>query len=114
MDLVDLAHARALADAGMTAALDHADDVEHQWAATAFMWIAKYAREHATFVAEECIAAAVEWGLANPVPKAWGGVFQRARKAEIIKRIGFAPSKNRHLSPTVLWQSNVYKGSVNC
>lgn len=107
----DLATAHAAAQAGMEQALRHAERESPDWAAVALAFVHKYARTHRTFVAEDCVAAAVEWGLACAQTKAYGPVLRSAARLGIITKIGYVPSRNRHCSPTVQWMSNVYKGA---
>lgn len=103
MDLVDLAFAEA--ERGMNQALAHAEQVETGWGDVAYLFLQKYAREHAEpFTALDVRTAASAWGLSDPpTPKAFGGVFQRASRAGVIRKIGYAPHAERHASPTVLW-----------
>lgn len=107
--MTDLATARIERETGMAAALDHAESEVPDWAAVALAFVHKYARSHRQFIAEDCIEAAVEWGLAVPVPKAFGPVFRSAARVGIVTKIGYVQSARRHLSPTPLWSSNVFK-----
>lgn len=107
--MTNLSAAILARDSGMAQALGHAEREAPDWGSVALAFVHKYARSHAQFVAEDCIAAAIAWGLASPVPKAWGPVFRRAARLGIITRVGYEPSKRRHCSPTPLWHSNVYR-----
>lgn len=104
MDIFD--HAEKQRDEGMKRALDHAEENRPGWADEAYRWIGDYAKTHRRFISEECTDAAAVAGLTSPAdPRAWGGVFQKAARDCVIRKIGFGVSKRRHLSPTPLWES---------
>ncbi len=109
--MTDLSLAIRERDAGIARSAGHAEAIDHTFAAVAYQFLHKYAREHETFIAEEVVAAAVAWGLQVSVPKAFGSVFIRAARNGLIVKDGYAPSNARHRSPTVRWSSNVYGGS---
>lgn len=109
----DFEAAKAARDAGMAAAIDHAETVEPDFGAQALAWILSYARTHARFISEEVTDAAAAAGLQSPTdPRAWGAPFQRAARLGVIRKDGFGISKRRHLSPTPLWVSQVYVGQA--
>lgn len=109
-DLIDMAQARALADAGMNAALAHAESIDSAWSATAFRFLLKFASENKTFRGDEVVDAAIAWGMSVPVRKAWGGVLYRAKGLKVITRIGYVPNPKRHCATVPLWESKIYKG----
>jgi hypothetical protein len=87
------------------------DAAARGWGELADAWIRTYARTNRQFISEECTRAACAGGLALPPdPRAWGSPFRRAARDGIIRRVGYAQSPQRHLSPTVLWRSAVYGG----
>lgn len=103
---------RAQRDAGMTQAIQHAERVELDWPDLAYAFLIRYARTHATFISEEATAEADRLGYGSPADdRAWGGVFLRASRAGLIRRIGYGISQRRHLSPTPLWRSLVFAGA---
>jgi hypothetical protein len=98
-------------DAGIARAAASAERAHPRWCDMALAFLHRYARSHREFLAEDCTAAAVAWGLAMPSQQAFGGVYQRAARLGMITKIGYAPSKRRHLSPAPVWASNVFKGT---
>lgn len=78
------------------------------WSDVALQFIRVYALKNrkVKFIAEDVVDAALEYGLQPPPDKrAWGSPFSKAAKMGIIRRCGYGVSKNRHCSPTPLWQS---------
>jgi hypothetical protein len=75
----------------------------------AYHYLRFYARRHAEFIAEEGTEAASAMGLVPHDGKAWGPVFSRASREGLIRQIGYGRSLRRHLSPTVLWRSRMYR-----
>lgn len=101
-------YARSERDIGITRAGDAAERNEQGWSDRAYQWICRYARENQKFISEDCTDAAAAVGLISPAdPRAWGGPFKKASRNRIIVRAGFGVSKRRHLSPTILWASQV-------
>jgi len=57
------------------------------------------------FLAEDAREHAERNGLSVPPDgRAWGIVFQTAKRRGIIKAIGYAPSRSSNLSPKVQWK----------
>ncbi len=103
----------AARDAGIAQAEEHARRKDPQWPDLARMFIERYSRTTQTFISEDVTDAAAAWGLVSPAdPRAWGGPFKKAAHDGIIRRIGFGTSRRRHLSPTILWESCIFVGSV--
>ena len=108
---IDFAAARAARDAGMTQALQRAERVDDEWPELAYEFLVGYARTHAQFISEEATAEADRLGYGSPADgRAWGAIFKRAARDEVIQRIGYGISQRRHLSPTPLWRSLVFAG----
>jgi hypothetical protein len=111
-----LAHdiARRQAERGMRRALDRAADGMPTWPELALSFLESYAR------ANECFAG---WMVvrsaggstdfpAPPNDKAWGMVFRRAARAQIIAAAGITRDPHRHHNPVPLWRSLVFEGGA--
>lgn len=98
-----------LKEAGIKQALDHADAEEPGWSDKAYDHLISYINKvDEPFQTEQVRAFAEDRGLPKPPDnRAWGGVIQKAVKRNIIKGIGFAPTKNpiSHGRPMVIWTS---------
>lgn len=113
MQPIDFAAARAQRDAGMQQAMEAAERRDDAWPELAYGFLCRYARTHEQFISEDATAEADRMGYGSPADdRAWGPVFQRAARNNIIQRIGYGTSRRRHLSPTPLWRSLVFSGSV--
>ncbi|NII73232.1 hypothetical protein FHW84_001801 [Dyella sp. SG562] len=111
--VLDFTAARADRDAGMSRAHDAAARRDEDWPDAAYGFLVRYARTHEQFISEELTAMADRMGYSSPAdPRAWGAIFQRAARNNIIQRIGYGVSQRRHLSPTPLWRSLVFGGSA--
>lgn len=89
---------------GMAAAVEHADDVVFAWSQRAEALLVEFAGGVETFLAEDARAFAAERGLPSPPDgRAWGAVLQRARRANLIQKVGFAPARSSNNSPKVEW-----------
>jgi len=102
-----LADARKRRDAGIAKSGEHAGS---DWRAAAIASIGDFVRVKGMtpFLAEEAREYAQRRGLALPPDgRAWGMVFQAARRAGIIEAIGYAPSRSSNLSPKVRWRAAV-------
>jgi hypothetical protein len=109
----DFSRARAERDAAIQRAQEHADRVEPSWSDSAYALLQDYARRTPSFTAE-AFRLYVERGNLLPVPpdkRAWGGTFQRASRARLIKREGFvqATDPRVHCNIVALWRSLVYQ-----
>lgn len=107
--------ARAQRDAGIQAAVNHADAVDPGWPERAYRHFVAYARAHGQFLTEAARNAAECAGLAPPPDKrAWGGVASRAARAGVVVRTGYAPASDPkvHCSIATVWRSKVYQGGA--
>lgn len=92
--------ARAGRDAGMSLVLDNAGP---EWAKLAYAALLAYAAGHAQFLTEAVRLNSPE----VPAPhdnRACGGVVNRAVRAGVIQRIGYAPAVTGHCRPMPIWQ----------
>lgn len=108
-DLFGWDQARQARDIGMQQAAQHAEDDAPGWADAAYEMLKRYARHNPQFISENVTSWASDRGFVTPQPKAWGQIFRRAAKDGIIVRIGSGTSMRRHMSPTPLWSSAIYK-----
>jgi len=94
--------ARAARDDGMRRAEDAANDRVPSWSEVAFQFVKLYAQQHrgARFIGRDITEAAAKRGIESPAsPKAWGAPIQRAVRERVIRKLGYAPDPNRHMSP---------------
>jgi len=93
-------------DKGIAKATAHAEATEPGWSDRALEMIRAYPAPGRMFMAEDVSRWAVAQGF-NPPPngRAWGGVFSRAARQGIIKRVGFAAVTNpaAHCTPASVW-----------
>lgn len=104
-DLLTWREAESKRDDGISRSVDHADRKEPNWSDAALFMVRRYARmSGAPFMAEDARAFADKMGLNDPPDgRAWGAVFQRARKSGLIEMVGYAPAKSSNCSPKCLW-----------
>ena len=95
-----------LRDEGMAAAVAHANQESPNWIDVAFAYLRGYALIHKEFMAEEVRAASHGLVPEPPSKRAWGAVFMRAAKENILKRKGFRNVTNpkAHSTPATLWE----------
>jgi hypothetical protein len=111
VDLFNYSDTQRLADVGMQAAIDHADDVQQGWSERAFAMLEAYARTHPEFMTEEARVWAHEQGLPQPPDKrAWGAVAQRAARTGVLGLLRYQKTRipPAHATPRPLWRSHLY------
>lgn len=99
--------ARAARDEGIERATDHANDVEPGWPASCYRVLEVYAGHTAEFNSMAFREHLARIKFPVPVPKALGGVFKKAARAGLLRKVGFDQHPERHCSPTPRWQSLV-------
>lgn len=97
-----------LAERGMMAAVEHANRETENWSTRASVMFATYVSLHPgeTFMTEDVRDWAEAVGMPTPPDRrAWGAVAMAARRAGLIKSLGYAPQKsaNAHRAPKTLW-----------
>lgn len=111
MDLFELAESEAQRDAGMKLAADHADAAHVGWHDRAYEFLVEFAKHHDNFISEDVSDAAI---LADepqpPTLRAWGTVYRRAVKNDVIIQIGAGRSRRRHASICPKWGSLICRG----
>ena len=97
--------ARAARDGGIAQSADHAEREVPDWGERAYAFLETFARAtDRSFLAEEVVAAASSKIPPPPDLRAWGGIFQRASKRNLIERAGAAPAKTSRLGLKTLWR----------
>ncbi len=112
-DIFDWADALAARETGMKLAADHAEDMHIGWNERAYEFLLKFARTHETFISEDVSDAAIAAGEPQPPTlRAWGQVYRRAVKADVIIQVGAGRSRRRHASICPKWGSLVCRVSA--
>lgn len=104
--LTDERKARRDAQAGIDMAVEAADRKHAGWSDTAYAFVELFVVQHKgeNFTGHDIVEAAREKGvIAPPNEKAYGAVIQRAARAGLLKKAGYAPDENRHGNPVILW-----------
>jgi hypothetical protein len=106
-----LSYAESKARDGMERALTHAEKDVPGWAGIAYSFLLTYARHHETFTAEQLTDDALN-DPCFPRPetaKAFGTIFRKAMKANIIAKSGeFARRAQGNGALQVVWKSRIY------
>jgi hypothetical protein len=112
--LIDFTAARALRDAKIAQAVEHADDVTPAWSERAYAFLVDYARHNQDFTIEDVRLASAGLVSEPPHARAWGGVAMRASREKLLVPIGFAQSKrdDGHCMNLRVWGSTVYIGAA--
>ncbi len=111
-DLFDYTDTKKLAEAGMLAAVEHADHVEAGWSERALEHVRHFAAFRFEFLGEDVRLWAYEQGLPHPpVECAWGAIMVRAARENIIARNGYGTTRipPQHSKPAVRWQSLIFQ-----
>lgn len=104
--MTDADQSRALRDAGIEQAADHANAVHTKWTDKAFEFLRKYLGYTAgEFQTEDVRIAGLNVLPEPPSKRAWGAVMIAAVKAGLIKKTGYAPVNNprAHRTPATVW-----------
>jgi hypothetical protein len=100
-------------DTGIDRATARAERTHRGWNDAAYYFLLSWeppATNEGRFQAEDVVAA---WrGDPPPDGRAWGGVFQRAARAGMISKVGYAPARTSNLSPKTVWQKVTGKPSA--
>jgi hypothetical protein len=104
MDL--FAFAEAQRDAGMLQAAEHADESFHNWTDRAYCFLVAYATTHRDFISEDVSDASKEVDFPQPpTDRAWGSVYRKAARNDVILQTGSGRSRRRHASICPRWSS---------
>ncbi len=103
---------KVLADLGMKRAAQSAERMNPGWTDEAFEFLKKYARSHELFISEDVSDMSREEGMRQPsTDRAWGSIYTRAQKENIIIQDGSGRSRRRHNSICPRWRSLIFAGS---
>lgn len=104
MQLDLIAYAEQRRDHGIQRAVDHAEREQEGWTDFALSLLRFYAsRQSDPFLAEQFVEHCTGLIALPPDGRAWGGVFKRAARLGIIRRVGYAPAKSSNLAPKCTW-----------
>jgi hypothetical protein len=96
----------AAASTGMSQAADAADRNIPGWTNMAFEFLVDFARSHDRFISEDVSDASKKTNFPQPhTDRAWGSVYRRAIKENIIIQDGIGRSRRRHASVCPYWKS---------
>ena len=110
MDLFDLADSRAERDAGIKLAADHAEDMHVGWNDRAYEFLVAFARCHGSFISEDVSDASKQANFPQPpTDRAWGSIYRKAVKNDVIIQVGTGRSRRRHASICPRWGSLIIK-----
>lgn len=113
---LDFEAARAARDAGITQAVTHADEVTPKWSELAYAFLLGYAGANEGFTSEDVREAAYAAGSVDKPPseRAWGGVFMRAAKANVLQRAGYDTARDPkvHCNVVTRWRSLIWTGAL--
>lgn len=113
---IDFEAARRARDAGIQAAVDHADAVTPKWSEVAYDYLIGYAYGSPDFTSEDVREAAYRSGSVEQPPseRAWGGVFMRAARNGIVQRAGYDTARDPkvHCNVVTRWRSLLWQGAA--
>lgn len=103
---IDFSAATARREAGMSSALNHADDDAPGWGDTAYALLRQFAALHAEpWTCEQFRPWAYARGLTRPPEeRAFGPITQKGIRAGVISRVGYAPAASSNGSPKPQYQ----------
>ena len=95
-----------LAEQGINAAIEHADNVIPDWSKQAYNFACYYCRTHNRFMAEDMRNASDGIVPDPPHTRAWGGIIRRLANNGIIRCIGISKVKNvtAHSANASVWE----------
>lgn len=107
MDLFQ--HAEAQRDIGMHRAARHAEEVHMHWNDQAYAFLVAFSRTHKEFISEDVSDASKAQGFPQPpTDRAWGSVYRKACRNDVIIQVGTGRSRRRHASICPRWGSLVF------
>lgn len=107
MDLFQFAESQR--DIGMLRAARHAEDVHPNWNDQAYEFLFRFARGRKEFISEDVSDASKRVDFPQPTTdRAWGSVYRRACRNDVIIQVGTGRSRRRHASICPRWGSLVF------
>jgi hypothetical protein len=111
--VLDFAQAREARDAGINQAIDHAERIDDEWPDLAYSFLCRYARTHQFFQGWEVTRDATLMGYGAPTDdRAWGALFLKAIRNQVIEISGVGRNPNRHASICPAYRSLVFVGGA--
>lgn len=95
-----------LAEQGMNAAMQHANDCMPDWSKQAYHFAITYCRTRSRFMAEDMRNASDGIVPEPPHTRAWGGIIRRLSNNGIIRCVGISKVKNvtAHSANASVWE----------
>lgn len=105
---LDIFQGQSLRDAGIQAAVDHAEDVHPNWADRAYQALVTFIasrKKDEVFMAEDIRAVAKV--AEPPSQRAWGAIIRKAAQKGLIERCGTGAVKNAtaHRALASVWRA---------
>lgn len=111
MDLFQFAEAQR--DVGMLRAARHAEEVHLHWNDQAYQFLVAFAQRNKEFISEDVSDASKKVGFPQPpTDRAWGSIYRKACKNDVIIQVGSGRSRRRHASICPRWGSLVYRSEA--
>lgn len=111
MDLFQ--HAEAQRELGMLRAARHAEEVHLHWNDQAYDFLVEFAKRNAEFISEDVSDASKKVDFPQPpTDRAWGSIYRKACKNDVIIQVGTGRSRRRHASICPRWGSLIYGKAV--
>lgn len=104
-DLFDVMERR---DEAIARVVANADEREPGWPDRAYAALLRFCeQERNPFIIEEAREWAEARGFITPPHdhRAWGAIVQRAARAGVVLKDGYAPARSSNLSPKVRWRA---------
>ena len=97
---------KELRDIGILQSMSNADSKSEKWSYNAYKFLLNYIKSNKQFMAEDVRVASIGKIEIPPSNRAWGGIFVKAAKSNLIKRKGFMNVKNAkaHCTPATVWE----------
>lgn len=112
MDLFQ--HAEAQRDVGMLRAARHAEETNLHWNDRAYAFLVEFAKRNESFISEDVSDASKKVGFPQPpTDRAWGSIYRKALKSDVIIQVGSGRSRRRHASICPRWGSLVCKSRAS-
>lgn len=106
-------YAEAQRDIGMLRAARHAENVHPHWNDQAYDFLVAFAKRSKEFISEDVSGASKEAGFPQPpTDRAWGSIYRKAVRNDVIIQVGSGRSRRRHASICPKWGSLIYRSGV--
>lgn len=105
MEKLNVDEGGQLRDDGMCVALENAESHSKNWVDDAYGFLLEFIKTNKEFLAEDVRVSSIGIVPEPPSKRAWGAVFGKAHRNNVISRIGYSHVKNpkAHRTPATLW-----------